>query len=173
MIKTGLGRRIAFLFIRALGQRSLGLGYALVATDFVLASFIPTNGARARRHRLPDRAQPRRRPTTRSRERRARRLGAFLMVLVYQCDVVLCAMFLTGQASNPLIAKFAQTGRGLSSSATPAGCSAASSPASCRSPSCRRCLPDVPAGGDAHAGGHRLAAAELAKMGPHERATSG
>src|ERR1700754_2691594 len=46
MIKTGLGRRIAFLFIRALGKRSLGLGYALVATDFLLGSFIPSNGAR-------------------------------------------------------------------------------------------------------------------------------
>ena len=29
MIKTGLGRRIAFLFIRAIGRHSLGLGYAL------------------------------------------------------------------------------------------------------------------------------------------------
>jgi DASS family divalent anion:Na+ symporter len=36
-----------------------------------------------------------------------RRLGAFLMKAVYQCDVVACAMFLTGQASNVLIAKFA------------------------------------------------------------------
>src|SRR5262252_7859580 len=34
MIKTGLGRRIALLFIRAIGHRSLGLGYALVGTDF-------------------------------------------------------------------------------------------------------------------------------------------
>jgi DASS family divalent anion:Na+ symporter len=29
------------------------------------------------------------------------------MALVYQCEVVVCATFLTGQASNPLIAKFA------------------------------------------------------------------
>ena len=29
MIKTGLGRRIAFLLIRAIGKRSLGLGYSL------------------------------------------------------------------------------------------------------------------------------------------------
>ena len=46
MIKTGLGRRIALLFIRAIGHRSLGLGYALVATDFLMASVIPSNGAR-------------------------------------------------------------------------------------------------------------------------------
>src|SRR6185503_13371819 len=39
-----------------------------------------------------------------------------LICLVYQCEVIICAMFLTGQASNVLIAKFAQevTGRTLS-----------------------------------------------------------
>src|ERR687884_370571 len=40
MIKTGLGRRIAFLFVRAIGHRTLGLGYALVATDTLLATII-------------------------------------------------------------------------------------------------------------------------------------
>ena len=45
--KTGLGRRIAFGFIRLLGSRSLGLAYALVATDTVLASIVPSNSARA------------------------------------------------------------------------------------------------------------------------------
>src|SRR5262249_30723984 len=44
MIKTGLGRRIALIFIRAIGHRSLGLGYALVGADFLLASVIPSNG---------------------------------------------------------------------------------------------------------------------------------
>src|ERR1043165_4024654 len=46
MIKTGLGRRISLIFIRAFGHRSLGLGYSLVATDFLLATVIPSNGAR-------------------------------------------------------------------------------------------------------------------------------
>src|SRR5262245_60415850 len=32
-IKTGLGARIAYLFMAALGKRSLGLAYGLVATD--------------------------------------------------------------------------------------------------------------------------------------------
>lgn len=45
MIKTGLGRRIAFIFIRAIGHHSLGLGYALISTDFLLASIIPSTGA--------------------------------------------------------------------------------------------------------------------------------
>src|ERR671920_417366 len=42
MIKTGLGRRIALLFIRSIGHHSLGLGYALATTDVVLASVVPS-----------------------------------------------------------------------------------------------------------------------------------
>ena len=37
----------------------------------------------------------------------AKRLGAFLLFAIYQCDVVASMMWLTGQASNVLIAKFA------------------------------------------------------------------
>ena len=47
VLKTGLGRRIAYLFIRALGSNSLGLAYALGFSDTVLASVVPSNGARA------------------------------------------------------------------------------------------------------------------------------
>lgn len=112
MIKTGLGRRIAFQFIRTLGRRSLGLGYALVSTDMVLASVIPSNAARSGgiifpvAKSLAEAYESRPGPS-------ARRLGAFLMTLVYQCDVIICAMFLTGQASNVLIAKFARDVTGI------------------------------------------------------------
>ncbi len=117
MLKTGLGRRIAFLFIRAIGHSSLGLGYALVSTDLVLASVIPSNGARTGgivfpiAKSLAEAYESRPGPT-------ARRLGAFLMTLVYQCEVIVCAMFLTGQASNVLIAKFAKDTTGLDLSYT-------------------------------------------------------
>ena len=112
MIKTGLGRRIAYLFIRTIGQHSLGLGYALISTDFVLASIIPSTGARSGgvvfpiAKSLSEAYESRPGPS-------AGRLGAFLMVLLYQCDVIICATFLTGQASNVLIAKFAQQVTGI------------------------------------------------------------
>jgi DASS family divalent anion:Na+ symporter len=112
MVKTGLGRRIAFVFIRAIGQRTLGLGFALLGAEGLMASFIPSVGARcggvlfpiARSMAQAYGSEPG--PT-------ARRLGAFLMVFVYQTEVILCAMFLTGQASNPLIAKLAAQGAGV------------------------------------------------------------
>jgi DASS family divalent anion:Na+ symporter len=112
MIKTGLGRRIALLFVRAIGRHSLGLGYALVSTDMVLATIIPSNGARSGGIVFPiaksiaEAYESEPGPT-------ARRLGGFLTVLLYQCDVVICAMFLTGQASNAIIAKLAQQVTGI------------------------------------------------------------
>jgi divalent anion:Na+ symporter, DASS family len=112
MINTGLGRRIALLFIRAIGSNSLGLGYALVGTDALLATVIPSNGARAGGIIFPitksvaEAYDSKPGPT-------ADRLGAFLMAFLYQCDVIICAMFLTGQASNVLIQRFAQQVAGV------------------------------------------------------------
>lgn len=103
--KTGLGRRIAFLFIRALGSRSIGLAYALVATDTLLATLIPSNSARAGGIIFPITTSLAEAYDSRPGAT-AKRLGAYLMTVVYQCDVVACAMFLTGQASNVIIAKF-------------------------------------------------------------------
>lgn len=110
--QNGLGRRIAFLFIRAIGKHSLGLGYALVITDIVLAAVIPSNGARSGGIIFPiaksvsEAYESRPGPT-------AARLGTFLMTMLYQCEVIICAMFLTGQASNAIIAKFAEQATGI------------------------------------------------------------
>lgn len=112
MIKTGLGRRIAYHFIRVIGKRSLGLGYALISTDFLLASIIPSTGARSGGVVYPvakslcEAYESRPGPS-------ASRLGSFLMPLLYQSDVIICATFLTGQASNVLIARFAQQTSGI------------------------------------------------------------
>jgi DASS family divalent anion:Na+ symporter len=117
MIKTGLGRRIALLFVRAIGRHSLGLGYSLISTDMLLATIIPSTGARSGGIIFPiaksiaETYESRPGPT-------ARRLGAFLTTLLYQCDVIICAMFLTGQASNVIIAKFAKDATGIDLSYT-------------------------------------------------------
>lgn len=104
MIKTGLGRRIALLFVRAIGKKTLGLGYALVATDFVLASMIPSNGARSGGVILPIAQSISLTYDSHPGDGTEGRLGTFLMNLLYQCDVIICAIFITGQASNLIIA---------------------------------------------------------------------
>lgn len=106
LIKTGLARRIALLFVRAVGSHSLGVCYALSTTDMVLASIIPSNGARSGGVVLP---------IARSIAElygslpgpTAGLLGSFLMTAVYQNICITAAMFMTGQASNPLVAQIA------------------------------------------------------------------
>lgn len=113
LINTGLARRIALLFVRAMGHTSLGLGYSLVASDLVLAGAIPSNSARVggvifpitRTLSLIYESRPG--PT-------AGLLGTFLMLTIYQGDLVACAMFYTGQASNPMGAELARETAGIS-----------------------------------------------------------
>jgi len=112
MIKTGLGRRIAFIFIRMLGRRSLGLGYSLIVTDVLLAAVIPSTGARAGGIVFPIAKSISEAYDSKPGET-AQKLGAFLMVVLYQCNVLSCATFLTGQASNPFIAGFAKNVTGI------------------------------------------------------------
>ncbi len=168
VLKTGLGRRIAFLFIRAIGKSSLGLAYALTSTDALLAGFLPSNSARCGgiifpiARSLAEAYDSRPGPT-------ARRLGAFLLVTIYQSDVVACAMFLTGQASNVIIAKFASESAGIElsysqwllGSSVPAILSLAFVPWLLY----RLYTPEVTHTPDAA----RLAAEELERMGPMKR----
>jgi DASS family divalent anion:Na+ symporter len=112
MIKTGLGRRIAFIFIRAIGKHSLGLAYALISTEAILGAAIPSTGARSGGIIFPI-AKSLAEAYDSKPGLTARRLGAYLMTTVYQCNVIVCAMYLTGQASNPIIAKLAKETTGI------------------------------------------------------------
>ena len=108
MIKTGLGHRIALIFVRLIGKKTLGLGYSLVFTDFILASFIPSAAARSGGIILPIARSVTETYDSRPEDGTEARLGTFLMTMLYQCEVILCATFLTGQASNVIIAGFAR-----------------------------------------------------------------
>ena len=106
LINTGLARRIALFFVRAFGKSSLGVSYALGLSDLVLATIIPSNGARSGGVVLP---------IVRSiaelygsyPHKSAALLGSFLFTAVYQGICVTAAMFFTGQASNALAAQMA------------------------------------------------------------------
>ena len=106
MLDCGLARRIALLFVRAVGRTSLGVAYALQMTDVTLASGVPSITARSAGMVLPiarsiaELFDSRPGPSV-------KRLGTFLIVAMYQGSAVACAMFLTGQASNLLGANLA------------------------------------------------------------------
>jgi len=113
VIKTGLGRRIALLFIRAIGRSTYGLSYALIATDFVLASVVPSNGARNGGIVIPITIAVSESYDSKPDDGTATRLGEYLMYLMYQCEVVIGATFLTGHAGNFVMQKLAADNAGL------------------------------------------------------------
>ena len=106
-IKTGLGNRIAFFFVRMLGKRTLGLAYGLAATDLVLSPVIPSNTGRAAGVIMPIMRSLARAYDSNPEDGTGRRIGSFLTITSFQADVVTSAMFLTAMAANPLAQKFA------------------------------------------------------------------
>lgn len=106
-IKTGLGARIAYLFMAWLGRRTLGLGYGLVATDLVLAPAIPSNTARAGAVVFPVLQSVARAYGSVPEDGTGRRVGAFLTLAAFHGTLITSAMFLTAMAANPLAAQLA------------------------------------------------------------------
>jgi DASS family divalent anion:Na+ symporter len=110
--KTGLGRRIAYVFIRMWGKRTLGLGYALALTDLVLAPGIPSGAARTAGVLFP---VVKSLATTYGSEPgpTAGRIGTFLMLSAYMVHTVTCSMFLTSMVANPFIANATKETTGI------------------------------------------------------------
>jgi DASS family divalent anion:Na+ symporter len=102
IIKTGLGRRIAFLLMKTLGTSTLKLAYAMAITDLVVSPATPSNTARGGGvvfpivRSLASAFDSEPGPT-------ARRMGAFLMTNSFQASTITSAMFMTSCAPNPLL----------------------------------------------------------------------
>jgi DASS family divalent anion:Na+ symporter len=106
-IKTGLGARIAYLFVGLLGKKTLGLGYGLIATDLVLAPAIPSNTARAGGVVYPILKSLATAYGSEPDNGTARKIGAYLTKTAFQGTIITSAMFLTAMAANPLAVKLA------------------------------------------------------------------
>jgi DASS family divalent anion:Na+ symporter len=106
-IKTGLGARIAYSFVRLMGRRSLGLGYSMMATEYVLAPAIPSNTARAGAVIYPIVRSVAEAFHSHPGNGTERRIGAFLMQCCFHGNLITSAMFLTAMAANPLAMQFA------------------------------------------------------------------
>lgn len=107
-IKTGLGRRIAYGLIKAIGDSTLKLGYTLALSDLIISPATPSNTARAGGIMFPivkslSSAFDSEPGST------SRRVGAFLMQSTYQANAITSAMFMTAMAGNPLIANLAKS----------------------------------------------------------------
>lgn len=111
-IKTGLGRRIAYLIMRSFGDSTLKLAYSLAISDVIIGPATPSNTARAGGVFFPiveslcaafdSHPGP-----------SAKKIGAYLMSAVFHIDIVVSAMFLTSMAANPLASELARKTLGV------------------------------------------------------------
>ena len=100
--KTGLGRRIALILVKAMGRKTLTLGYAVTIADLLLAPFTPSNTARSGGTIYPViRNLP---PLYESKpnDPSMRRMGSYLMWVAIAATCVTSSMFLTALAPNLL-----------------------------------------------------------------------
>lgn len=101
-IKTGLGRRIAYMAMKSIGDSTLKLGYAMMLSDLIIAPATPSNTARAGGILFPILrglasafgSEP---------GASAKKLGSYLVLTTYQCVVISSAMFVTAAAPNSLV----------------------------------------------------------------------
>jgi DASS family divalent anion:Na+ symporter len=105
-VKTGLGRRIAYNAMAAIGDSSLKLSYAVAISDLIIAPVTPSNTARGGGIIYPIVLSISNAFNSAPGET-ARRLGAFMMASSFQVNCITSAMFLTSVAPNVLVAKLA------------------------------------------------------------------
>ena len=106
-MKTGLGSRIAYIFIKLFGKKTLGLGYSLVACDLVLAPATPSNTARAGGVIYPVLRSISETFGSKPSDHTERKLGSYLTYTEFQGDLITSAMFLTAMSGNPLAVSIA------------------------------------------------------------------
>ncbi len=107
VIKSGLGRRVAFMIIRKFGKTSLGLSYSVIAADMLIAPAFPSNTARSGvlfpivNALAVDSGS---RPDDGTR----RKLGSYLMMSSMAGITLSSSLWLTAMAANPAGVKMAK-----------------------------------------------------------------
>lgn len=109
---SGLGNRIALLLVRALGRKTLGLGYAITFADLLLAPATPSNTARSGGtvypiiSNIPKLYGSLPGPT-------AGRIGTFVMWTAFAATAVTSSLFLTALAPNAAALSIAKKTAGV------------------------------------------------------------
>ena len=100
--ETGLGRRIALHLIRAMGKRTLGLGYAVTLADLAIAPFTPSVTARSGGIIFPIIRNIPVLYGSRPEDGTERKLGAYLLYTAMAGSTITSSMFITALAPNAL-----------------------------------------------------------------------
>ncbi len=108
LVHTGLGKRIALLFIAACGKSSLGLAYGVGLAEITLAPGTPSSTARTGGIIFPVVDAISRSFDSLPHSPSRNRIGKFLTLCLFQFTVVSSAMFMTAMAANPFAVKLAK-----------------------------------------------------------------
>lgn len=108
-VKTGLGRRIALVFVRLFGRRSLGLAYAIEGIDLVTSPAIPSNTARAGGVVFPIVQSLAKTYNSDPKEGTRKKIGSFLLFSEFHSNLITSATFMTAMAPNLIIVAMAKT----------------------------------------------------------------
>jgi len=107
VIKSGLGKRIAFLIIRKFGKSSLGLAYSIIAADMFVSPAFPSNTARSGvLYPIVNALSVDSGSKTTDGTRK--KLGSFLMMSSMAGLTLSSTLWLTAMAANPAGAKMAK-----------------------------------------------------------------
>jgi DASS family divalent anion:Na+ symporter len=112
-IKTGLGARVAYLFVRLIGKKTLGISYGLSFAELVLSPVMPSNTARGGGVMYPINRSISEAMGSFADEKSRLKLGAFLTLVAYQINIITSAMFVTATAPNPLVVSGIKSVTGL------------------------------------------------------------
>ena len=107
VIKSGLGKRIAFMIIRKFGTSSLKLGYSVVAADMFISPAFPSNTARSG-VLFPIVNALAADSGSKVTDGTRKKLGAFLMMTSMAGITLSSTLWLTAMAANPAGAKMAK-----------------------------------------------------------------
>ncbi|KAK9815699.1 hypothetical protein WJX72_008247 [[Myrmecia] bisecta] len=105
--KTGLGERVATLFVKAFGKSTLGLAYGLTMAEALIAPAMPSTTARAGGIFMPIISSLSQNAGSQPGTPSAAKLGTFLCQSQFQGSVHSSALFLTAAAQNLLCLKLA------------------------------------------------------------------
>ena len=100
--KTGLGRRIALMLVKAMGRKTLTLGYAVAIADTILAPFTPSNTARSGGTIYPVIRNLPLLYDSKPNDPSRRRMGSYIMWVAISATCVTSTLFLTALAPNLL-----------------------------------------------------------------------
>ena len=108
-VNTGLGRRVALIFVRLFGKKTLGLAYSLIGVDLVTSPATPSNTARAGGIVFPIIESLAGAYGSTPKDGTERKVGSFLIYSAFHGNIATSGLFMTAMAPNLIAVALAKS----------------------------------------------------------------